>query len=244
MSTSVLHKDNSQPKMFLEALQVAITNRVENPYSKNAPVVFEFTQDAGLLHQYYGLRQRMYRNIFGGDDAEGAEDMHDKLSHILIARRGNLCLGGCRLTVREQDEMWSLPMESEQFKLREVFADLPLSRVRHGEVSRFAVMEDCGEDDIFEGLCKMVYAKVADSNIPYVFAKLTLPEARSWRTAANSFGVKTTRICNALEVPEMLVHPTADAYMKWCVTVSDMSSYCEDESGVAAAKPAGLSLVE
>ena len=244
MSKPVLYKDNSQPRNFIDALQASVIKRVENPYSKNESVVYEFTQDRGLLNQYYGLRQRMYRNIFGSDSVEGGEDVHDKLSHILIARRGNLCLGGCRLTLREHDETWALPMESAQFTLREAFADLPLSRVRHGEVSRFTVMEDCGEDDVFGGLCKMVYAKIADSNMPYVFTKLSLPEAKAWRAAANSFGVNTTRICNEIEMPEVLLHPTADAYVKWSVTVSDMSGYCHDESGAASTKSAGLSLVE
>jgi hypothetical protein len=251
MTKPALYKDNSKPKSFLEALQSAIINRVVKPYNKNEPVIYEFTQDRGLLYQYYLLRQAMYRKMFSSDNFDGGEDLHDKLSHILIARRGNLCLGGCRLTIREYDEMWALPMESEHFKVRELFPELPLGRVRHAEISRFAVMEDSGDKDIFYGLCKVMYDKVIDSNIHYLFAKSTLVLARNWRLVANSFGVKTTKICNDLKIPEIPIHPTIDADVKWYVTMSDMSSYCHDElpqPKVEMRKPASekahLSLVD
>lgn len=249
MTKPVLYKDNSKPKNFLEALQDAIINRIVKPYSKNEPVVYEFTQDRGLLHQYYRLRQTMYRKMFDSENFDGGEDLHDKLSHILIARRGNLCLGGCRLTIREHDEMWALPMECDQFKVRDQFSDLPLSDVRHAEISRFAIMEDSGDEDIFYGLCKVMYDKIIDSDIHYLFAKSTLTLARNWRLVANSFGVKTTRICNDLELPEIPIHPTINSDVKWYVTMSDMSSYCHPEKQAdtakkpAEAKPT-LSLVE
>ena len=238
MTNPVLYKDNSKPKNLMEALQAAIINRIVRPYSKNEPVVYEFTQDRALLHQYYRLREVMYRKMFNTDQFDGEEDVHDKLSYILVARRGNLCLGGCRLTIREGDEKWALPMESDSFKLRAIFQDLPLDNERHAEISRFAILEDSGEEDIFYGLCKVMYDKVIDANIHYMFAKSTHTLARNWRLIANSFGVKTTRICSEIDVPENPIHPD----VKWYVTMSNLTSYVQPE-GVRAEKPA-LSLVE
>lgn len=212
-------KDNSKPKNFLEALQGAVIRRYSKPYGGHEPVIYEFTQDRALLHQYYRLREIMYQRMYNAKDLKAEEDLHDKLSHILIARRGNLCLGGCRLTVREGDEMWYLPMETTEFKLRTVFSDLPLEKDRHGEISRFAIMEDTGDENIFYGLCKVMYEKVMDSEIHYLFAKSTLPLARNWRLIANSFGVKHTKIRSDIEVPENPVHPG----IKWYITASDIA---------------------
>lgn len=221
MPKPTLYKDNAEPKNLVEALQNGILNRFFKPYGKGEPIVYEFTQDRGLLHQYYLLREAMYRRMFETDKFVGEEDVHDKLSHILVARRGRLCLGGCRLTVREPDEMWSLPMESDDFKLRSVFPDLALDRVRHGEISRFAVMEDCGsEAEIFSGLCEVMYEKVISLKVHYLFAKSTYTLARNWRLIANRFGARTTRICSEVQVPENPVHPG----VKWYITHSDLSS--------------------
>ncbi|MGE0754501.1 MAG: hypothetical protein AB7L92_05010 [Alphaproteobacteria bacterium] len=224
MPSKIRLYSESKPRNFLEALQEAVLNRVTKPYRGQEPVVYEFTQDRALLHQYYRLREVMYQRMYHAKDLKAEEDLHDKLSHILIARRGNLCLGGCRLTIREGDEMWDLPMETTDFKLRRIFSNLPLLRERHGEISRFAIMEDCGDEDIFRGLCKVMYDKVVDSEIHYLFAKSTLALARNWRLIANSFGVKGTRICNEVTVPENPVHPG----LKWYVTASNLSSLYDD----------------
>ncbi len=236
MANPTLYRDNSKPRNILEALQAAAIRRYSKPYGGGEPVIYEFTQNRALLHQYYRLRESMYQKMYDTTKFKSEEDVHDKLSYILVARRGRLCLGGVRLTVRERDEMWELPMEEEGFKLRDVFPDLPLLNVRHGEISRFAIMEDTGDEDIFHGLCKVMYDKVVSMNIHYLFAKSTLPLARNWRLIANSFGVKSTRICNEVEVPE---HPLIrDA--KWYVTLSNLSSLCTDtpEMSQKAQEPA------
>jgi hypothetical protein len=242
MAKPILYKDNSKPQNILEALQSVILNRLFKPYGNNEPIVYEFTQDRAMLHQYYRLREVMYRKMFETDKFMGEEDLHDKLSYILIARRGRLCLGGCRLTIREHDEMWQLPMEGDEFKLRNLFPDLHLEKERHGEISRFAIMEDSGSDDnIFYGLCKVMYDKVTSSNIHYLFAKSTYPLARNWRLIANSFGVKTTQICKDLNVPENPIHPG----VKWFVTLSDLSSiYPADSKETVAAEKPQLALID
>ena len=81
-----------------------------------------------------------------------------------IARRGKLCIGGCRLIIREADETFALPMETPDFKLRDVFPNLPLRKLRHGEISRFAVMDD--DDDKIEimlAISKLIIEKCLSS---------------------------------------------------------------------------------
>ncbi len=220
MTKPTLYKDNSKSNNFFETMQAIMANRLAKPFGGNDPIVYEFTNDRGMLHQYYRLRETMYRKIFHTDEFNGQEDVHDKIGHVLIARRGKLCLGGCRLTIREADEMWDMPMETNGFVLRNVFPELPLNSFKHGEISRFAIMEDTGSDEnIFYGLCKVMYDKVINEQIHYLFAKSTLTLARNWRLIANSFDVKTTKIRNDIEVPENPIHPD----VKWYITVSQLS---------------------
>jgi len=248
MAKPTMYKDNTAPQNLLESLQTAI---LSNPYSKNEPIVYEFTQDRALLHQYYRLREAMYRKMFQTDQFKGEEDLHDKLSHILIARRGNLCLGGCRLTIREHDEMWNLPMESDDFKIRELFPHLPLDKARQCEISRFAIMEDSGDAEILDAMSKVMIDKVIDSDVHFSFVKSTLPLARNWRLIANKCGVKTAKICRDIEVPENPIHPD----IKWYITLFESTSLCESKLGkpaehapilapVAAAEAPQLTLVE
>lgn len=220
MTKPTMHSDNSKPNTFLEAVQSTMVNRLANAYGGSEPIVYEFTDDRALLHQYFVLREAMYRKMFNTELFSGEEDIYDKVSHILIARRGKLCLGGCRLTIRDPEENWDLPMEGKDFHLREKFPEYPLKLFRHGEISRFAVMEDSGSDDnIFYSLCSIMYEKVINEKVHFLFAKSTLPLARNWRLVANGFGVKTTKIRMDVDVPENPIHPD----VKWYITESQIS---------------------
>ena len=233
MAKPTLYKDNSKSQNFLETLQSVILNRFFKPYGGDEPIIYEFTQDRALIHQYHVPLETMYRRMYDAHDFKADVDVYDKLSHILIARRGRLCLGGCRLIDREYDEMWRLPLETEDFRLRDLFPELPLKQVRHGEISRFAVMEDTGcDENIFYGLCKVMYEKVIASRVHYLFAKSTYPLSRNWRLIANSLGAKTTRICENLEVPE----PSFIRDEKWYITLSDLSNLYPSSENVEPAR--------
>lgn len=193
-------------------------------YGRNEPVVYEFTQDPAMLHQYYQLRESMYRKYFKVANYDGGENFHDRLSYILIARVDNLCIGGCRLTVREGDEEWSLPVESEEFNIRKLFCHLPLNRVRHAEISRF-VTKGSDNDAIFHGLCKFMYDKVLSSEIGYLFVRSPYHLARKWRLVANSFGVKSTEIIREVHPIDRVLGPD----ITWYLTLSDLTSFCTND---------------
>ena len=157
----------------------------------------------------------MYRKIFHTDKFVGEEDVHDKISHILIARRGKLCIGGCRLTTREADEDFLLPMENQDFKLRDVFPNLPLKKIRHGEISRFAILDD-DEDklEIMLALSQLIIEKCIGSDLGFAFLKSNLPMARNWRKIGQTHcGLKKMRICTEIKVPENPIHPEITWYL-------------------------------
>lgn len=225
MLINTMHNE-SESLNFISALQVIAIRREFNPGAKGEPVIYEFTDDQALLHQYYRLREDRYRKVFNLKDFNGGEDNYDKLSHILVARRGRLCLGGCRLTIREGDETWRLPTEVDEYIFRDLFPELSLDKLRHGEISRFVVMEDSSEEDIVYGLSKVMYDKVTSSNIHYLFVSSTYSMARNWRMVSNSFGVKTTRIVNCIHPPDRVLGED----IKWYLTLSDLTRFCRNTS--------------
>lgn len=223
-----IQQDEPSSLNFISALHEIATRRSFNPYAKNEPVVYEFTDDPGLLHQYYRLREDRYRKVFNLNNFNGGADKYDKLSYILIARRGNLCLGGCRLTIREGEETWLLPTEVDEYIFRDLFPELSLDKVRHGEISRFVVMEDSGDEDITYGLSKAMYNKVTSSNIHYLFVSSTYSMARNWKMISNSFGVRTTRIVNGIHPPDRVLGED----IKWYLTLSDLTKFCDNDYSV------------
>jgi len=216
MSKQISTNEHADTQNFLENLQGSILRRLSKTlWSRHEPVVYEFTNDRALLHQYYHMREMMYRKMSFVYDYVGEEDEYDKMSHILIARRGKLCVGGCRLTTREADEDFLLPMESSDFKLRDVLPNLPLRKFRHGEISRFAVLDDDDDHmDITRNLMKVLTAKCIDLELGYVLFKSSALVARNNRKLITTYcGLKKTRICTEVKVPEYPLCPEVKWYI-------------------------------
>ena len=224
MVTFLRQPDKIVPQGLLESMQDVLIRRFRKPTKQPEPVVFEFTTDKALLHQYYRLRDQVFGRDVINSDGSGGADIHDKISEILVARRGNLVIGACRLTVREGDESFLLPMESETFTLRDAFPNLPLNIERHATISKFAILEEHRQMDILHGLCKIMFEKVIGSDTHYVFCRTTAVLARNWRKIANSFGAEHTRICNEIDVPPI---PNFDE--KPYLVMSDVSALCQQQ---------------
>ena len=208
MPRPTLYRNNAQLQGVFENLQDMLIRRFRRTPKALEPIVYEFTDDKAILHQYFILRERMLGTDKFLPKGVVPQDVHDKISHILIARRGTLCIGGARLTIREGDEAFPLPMESDDFKLRELFPDLPLDRERHAVVSKFTILDHEKNHDILYALCKIMYEKVIQLNIQYLFARATnMTLARNWRLIGNMFCPKSTRICTEIDVPDSPMYP-------------------------------------
>lgn len=221
---NAVEQTESGSQTFLESMQETLIRRFSRVPKQPEPVVFEFTTDKALLHQYYRLRDQFFGRDLEHSDGSGGADIHDKISEILVARRGNVLIGACRLTIREGDESFLLPMETDDFKLRDVFPNLPLENERHAAISKFAILEEHRQHDILQGLCKIMYDKVIATDTRYIFVRTTRILARNWRMIANSFGADHTQICYNIEAPPI---PNFDE--KAYLVMSDLSELCQKE---------------
>jgi len=209
---------------YLEDAQGYLIHRFSKIPTPQEPLVLEFTNDKALLHQYYLLRNQMIGRYINAPIA--TDDIYDKISEVLIARRGNMVIGGCRLTIREGDESFLLPIETENFKIRDLFPNLPLNKERHAIISKFAIIESHKERDLLYDLCKIMFDRVVALDTRYIFARATnYVIARNWRKIATIFGAINTTICEGIDVPENPILPGQKQY----ITFSDISELCQKE---------------
>ena len=79
-------------------------------------IKFEVTRDPRLLQSYYALREQSFREELNIPNFDGSEEESDRQGHILIARQGNECLGGVRisqrLSAKEHLDELDLPQET------------------------------------------------------------------------------------------------------------------------------------
>lgn len=196
-------------------LQFLTLKHQMNPYGKGEQVVYELTQDQAQIFQYQRLAWM--------EHGEPRVDAHDAISLVFVARRGNLCLGGARVIVREQDEDFALPMEKTGFDLRATLDGLELFGDRHAEISRFAMMEDCGVD-VFSGLAKAIIDHLAAAQVPFAFIASSLVFARAWNKAANALAGGSTEVRKDVTMPQ-----EEDSEVNRYLTVMDLSRYCAPE---------------
>lgn len=238
--TSDISASSSPPDNSKNHEEELLLERFRRKRFKRVPIKYEFTQDRALLHLYYVLRQEMYRRTYGSCEFPAQEDLHDKISYTLIARRGNLVVGGCRLTVREADEKFPLPMETDNFNLREVFrgTSLDLDKHKHGEMSRFAVMNDFKRNrEVMIEMSRIIIQKAINLKLKCFFLKSNYLIARNWRMIANHLQLEN-EIMEHIKVPP----PPHSTDVKWYLCAGYVNAE-ESEPNLSATEQSNSDII-
>lgn len=121
-------------------------------------VRFELTRDAALLEQYYRLREDCFRQDLELPDFDGSEDAWDRRSQILIAREGDRCIGGMRITGRGPTHE-GLPIEEEGVDLSCLSRRLPLAEARYCQWGRLALLPEVRSSQLLQAfIAEMILA--------------------------------------------------------------------------------------
>lgn len=161
----------------------------------------EISWDAGLLHQYYRLREDMFISLWGLQNFSAEEDAFDEISDIVIARMGRQCVGGSRLTFKEPSLGNLLPMEGDDFMLADVLPELPIADTRCVEVSRLAILPEFQNSSVMLDLTRQMIKRSMEKQAFYAFNLAPVPLARSYRKTVQLLGVKWN-ILNRIAVPD------------------------------------------
>ena len=159
-------------------------------------IVYELTQDAGYLHQYYLLREDLFARIFGA-----RKENCDEKSDIMIARIGNHCIGGCRLTFSEPGRRELLPMERGGFILERALPELKLAKEAYVEISRMAVLPEFQNSVVMLELSRQLLKRAAQKKARYAFTLTPVTMAYSYRKAAHLLGLEW-KIRDDIAVPD------------------------------------------
>ncbi len=203
-SSSVTHPIEMMDKdVVTKSEQKLLENRYARPKRLSQSVVYEFTREPGLLFQYYQVRERMYSKIWGLSNFSGGEDEIDRRSHILIARKGNLCVGGARMVVRTPRKPLKIPMEMYGVDLVSALPEYNLEYKSYAEISRVAFLDEYANGDCTREVFRHIFRKVVANGIHYVFTMAPAIQIRANRKNAQAIGVESI-LLDQVKIPE---HP-------------------------------------
>ncbi len=166
-----------------------LTRRFSRLAKKPQKIVYEFTRDPGLLHQYFHLREDMFISVWGLKKFCGQHEIFDDISDILIARRGRQCIAGGRLTISTPEARKMLPLEKVDFMLADLFPELDLHECTYGEFSRLAILPEFRGGAVFPEIARRFIKRAIDQGVEYAFNIAPQPLARSYRQAVQLFGL-------------------------------------------------------
>lgn len=212
-----------------------LTRKFNRPQKQPEAVLYEMTGDAGYLHQYYRLRQEMFIHVWGLEHFTGTKDSYDDVSDIMIARRGNHVLGGCRLTFHNAHDSNRLPMEKDDFILAEHLPELPLADATYVEISRMAILPEFQNSVVMLELSRQLLKRGAERKANYAFTLAPVSLARNYRKAASLFGLKW-------EIRSDIVVPDREEYegIKMVLSMLDLTPVYRRKSKAAEAASESL----
>lgn len=136
-------------------------------------VVYEFTQDPQLLNQYYNLREQCYRQELKLPDFDGSEEQADRDGHIFIARYGNLCLGGARISSNDTGEA--------SVSLTKLMPELGLDPAPFCFWERLSLSSELREHKLQQEFCAHLINASWELGYGYAFMLSSLRNARFYR---------------------------------------------------------------
>jgi hypothetical protein len=199
---ATIEKQRSARPLYYSAIpESGLVRKTMRSLRMPEPVQFEFTQDAGLIHQYCVMREHMFISVWGLKHFSGTKDRFDDASQLMVARRGLQVIAGGRLTISTPAGRLAMPMEGDDLNLVSLFPDLELARRTYGEFSRLAILPEFRAGNVFPELAKRFIRKAVAEGVDYAFNMAPVPLARSYRQTMQSFGL-SWKIRSDVEVPE------------------------------------------
>lgn len=205
-----------------------IKKHVSTKHIKRSPeyfndIVYEETQSLLYLQQYYDLRENVFKKVWNLENYSGQPDEYDAISDIIIARKGKKCIGGARITVSTPENRILLPMEGDDFLLREQandafqkeFQNLDLTKIKYGEISRLALLQNDFHSCTI-GLYNKMLEHCLSRGINCVVSIAPMQQSRSVRIFLQKLGLKV-KIFQDLDFPQRSCYEGIKMYLSVAV---------------------------
>lgn len=171
-------------------------------FGRKAPVkhalVYEFTREPDLLHQYFRVYQSECRMIpeFLKDEEE-----YNRKSHILVVRDGNLVVGGARLFIKSPRLQKKFLLELAGFDLNAHFPELDAKQMRYAELSRLVLLPDYRKMNILKEVLFHIGRKCVSMNLDVFFAAAPMTNVRFYKMICNGFGYSNATVHQGIDIP-------------------------------------------
>lgn len=138
-------------------------------------IVFQVSSDRRHLRGYYRLRESCFRRELGIADFDGSEEVQDRQGTILLALRGDDCLGGIRIADRI-----TLPSQAEA---------LDLNPERCCMWERFVIDPRVRTTQFMRHFCAHLVAASLAAGFRHAMVLSSLRNARFYRRYHSAIGV-------------------------------------------------------
>jgi hypothetical protein len=195
--------DNSVilPPPFDSESEEALALRYGRKISRHQELVYEFTRDPGLLHQYYGIREQEFKAIYNAPRYSGIETEHDRKGYILVVRQGNFCVGGVRIVMKSSRHRELLPMEIKDFRIEQYFPYLAHTEASYGQASWFSILPEFRSNDVVRKMIHRICAKTAALNGKMLFCVAPILNSRLYMRHLRALGLSRSEIHMNIELP-------------------------------------------
>lgn len=161
---------------------------------------FELTKNPQYLNDYYKIRETCFRKDLLLKTFDGSEDQYDEEGYILIARDGDRCIGGARINGCCPKAATRLPIENDNFIVKDFFPELLLEDHSYCQWTRLALLPEYRTMDAVKALCLSLTKASAELGFKYAFNVAGSARARLYRRLATSGGMNY-KICDHIKIP-------------------------------------------
>jgi predicted GNAT family N-acyltransferase len=159
---------------------------------------YEFTKDPDLLHQYYALVKKCYYEDLNVDLGESRryelidkEYEYNSIGHIIVARVGNYVIGGARMVISSKNYNIMLPMEGDDFSLKDIFPEYSLDEHNYGELGRLAVFLDFRGREIVQNILYKCISLAISYECSYGFWIAPITQSLYYKKILNKYRIKS-----------------------------------------------------
>lgn len=156
-----------------------------------------FAKDEKNLRQYYRLRKIIYNMELGIDLNEGSDE-YDPISEVMVVKNKEQCVGGARITIHYPNSNTKLPMESDDFRLKDILSDLNLDNYAYAEFSRLILMPKYRDNKISQRIYKSLNRKARQLGVRYIFVITDKIHARRYILSYRKLGFKIKILDNVI----------------------------------------------
>lgn len=155
-------------------------------------ISYEFTTDPALEQQFLELRRHVFslsevtKKILEPNQGCAYKDVEH---HLLVARDGDTVIGGVLIYVNRAEPNKLLPLESENFRLQELFPEYELDKKNCCQVSYFVIHPKYRGKEILVEMLRHGYIKFIEWGISHMFSVTPTLQSRRYIQSASNLGL-------------------------------------------------------